>query len=80
MADKQDYWNKTARAFNEFDHDDWEAYYYALNKELSVEKCGLELNEIQKECYQQALEKLKAERKEHPNIPIMYEMRYRDYE
>lgn len=47
-------------------------YYEALNQELPVEKCPLDLDDEMKERYGKALEKLKNERKAHPDVPLFY--------
>lgn len=48
----------------------------ALNKELPVEECGVELTENEKKVYNLELEWLKNERKKHPGVPISYEIKY----
>lgn len=68
------------RPFEKFSNDDWQDYYHALNQEKSVEECGLKLTDEEKERYNEALASLQADRKKWPDVPIMYEMRYKDYE
>lgn len=59
---------------------EWNERVIALNKELPPEKCGVKLNEEEKEAYMKALEFLKKERKENPNIPIEYSPVEKDWE
>ena len=64
--------------FEGFVPEQWFKYYEALNAEIPVEKCTLELTESEKECYEKALAFLKQERK---NIPgVKYEVNYKDLE
>jgi hypothetical protein len=60
------------RAFDDFDGRKWNRYISALNNELSVEKCGIELTDEEKKAYNKSLAWLKKERADYPNIPIEY--------
>lgn len=59
--------------FEKFRYTDWITYYQSLNKGLSAEECPLDLTPEEAESYNKSAEKLEAERKAHPGVPINYE-------
>ena len=60
--------------FDGWTTEEWSQYIQSLNKELSPEECGMELNIEEKEAYIKSLEWLKNERANNPGIPISYDL------
>ena len=70
--------SKKAVAFEKFEGKDWIRYYTALNQEKSAEESGFDCTDEEKALYEQALEKLKKERKRCPEVD--YEIKYSWFE
>ena len=67
---------KDKTLFESFGPSEWIEYYTSLNEEVPVKDVRLKLTENEKKCYNDSLTRLKTERKNNPNIPIEYEIRY----
>lgn len=80
MASTKELFEKNPSMFDGFNSKDWITYYESLNAEKPVEECRLKMSRDEKECYQNALNKLKKERAENPGVPIAYKIKYSDFD
>lgn len=59
---------------------EWNMVIRSLNDELPPEKCGVKLNEEERESYMKDLNWLKKERADNPGMPISFDMVEKEYE